>query len=98
MENSTGTLKKSSVDKKKSLVWLCSSGLKGEMENLIIATQHRALNTHFHQRNMMNHTVDSICRMCYNAEEHMRHTVGGCTTLAPPEYANRHSNVAGFNP
>jgi hypothetical protein len=35
-------LEKSSVDlKKKSLVLLCSSGLKGEMENLIIAAQYQ---------------------------------------------------------
>jgi hypothetical protein len=37
----------------------------------------------------MKQTVDSICRMCYNAEEHIRHIVSGRTTIATPEYANR---------
>jgi hypothetical protein len=60
------------------MVWLCSSGLKGEMESSIIAAQYRALDTHYHQRNMM------------------RQPVAGCTTLAPPEYANRHRKVAGY--
>jgi hypothetical protein len=34
--------------------------------------------------------------MCYNAEEHIKHIVAGRTTIAPPEYANRQSKVAGF--
>ncbi len=37
------------VDKKASLAWLRSSGLKGEMESLIIAAHDQALNTS-HQR------------------------------------------------
>ena len=45
--------KRPSVDKEKSLAWLCSSGLKGEMDSLIIAVQDQALNTHYHQRNIM---------------------------------------------
>ena len=33
-----------SVYKEKSLAWLCSSGLKGEMGGLIITAQDQALN------------------------------------------------------
>jgi hypothetical protein len=41
MENSTRTLKDHQKIKGKSLAWLCPcrSGLKGEMENLIIAAK-----------------------------------------------------------
>jgi hypothetical protein len=31
------------VDKEKSLVWLCSSDIKGETENLITAAQDQAI-------------------------------------------------------
>jgi len=57
-------LERPSADKEKSLAWLCSSGLMGEMESLIIAAQDRVPNTHYHQRNSMKKPVDSQCRMC----------------------------------
>ena len=44
----------------------------------------------------MKQPPDSQCRMFYNAEEHIKHIVQGCTTLAPFEYPNRHSKVAGY--
>jgi len=31
----------------------------------------------------------------YKAEEYIKHTVVGCTKLAPSEYNNRHKRVAG---
>jgi len=34
--------------------------------------------------------------MCYKAEEHIKHIVMGCTTLAPSEYNNRHKSVSGY--
>jgi hypothetical protein len=91
-------LENPSVDKDKPLAWLCSSGLKGEMESSTTAAQYPALNTCYHQRNMKKQSVGSKRRVCYNGEEHIKHTVAGCTTLAPPEYANRHSKVAGYIP
>jgi len=40
--------------------------------------------------------MDDKFRMCYKVEEHMKHIVAGCTTLAPSEYTNRHSKVASY--
>ena len=51
-----------SVGKEKSTVWLCHSGLKGEIENLIIAAQDKALKTRYCQRNIMKQlTVNAGC-------------------------------------
>jgi hypothetical protein len=52
-------LKGPSVYKEKSLVWLCSSGLKGEMERLIIAAQDQALNLRYNLGNIMMQPIDS---------------------------------------
>jgi hypothetical protein len=65
------------------------------MESLIIAAQDQALNMHYHQRNIMKQLNNSKCKMWYKAEEHIKHIVAGCTTLAPSEYTNRHNRVAG---
>ena len=40
--------------------------------------------------------MDDKFRMCYKVEEHMKHIVAGCTTLAPSEYTSRHNEVAGY--
>jgi hypothetical protein len=68
-------LERPSVDKEKSPAWLWSSGLKGEMESLITAAQHQALNMCYPQRIIMKQPTDSYCRMCYKAEEHIKHIV-----------------------
>jgi hypothetical protein len=41
--------------------------------------------------------TDSNCRMRCRAEEHIKHIVVGCTTLALSEYINRHDKVPGYN-
>jgi len=67
------------------------------MESLTISAQDQALSTHcYHQRNLMKQPTDSKSRMCCKAEEHIKHIVVGCTTVAPSEYTNRHNNVAGY--
>jgi hypothetical protein len=60
-------LKRPSVDKEKSRAWLCGSGLKGEMESLIITAEDQVLNTHYGQRNIMKQPVDCKYRMCCKA-------------------------------
>jgi hypothetical protein len=89
-------LERTSVDKEKSMVWLCSSGLKGVTESLTIATQDQALNMCHNQRNIMKQPTDNKFRTFYKAEEHMKLIVLGRTTLAPSEYTNRHKKVAGY--
>ena len=66
------------------------------MESLIIVAKDQALNTCYHQSNIIKKPTDSKCRMYYKAEEHIKHTVAGCTTLVPSEYTNRHNKVAGY--
>jgi len=57
-----GDNERPSVGKEKCIMWLCCSGLKGEMENLIIAAQHKALKTRYRQRKIMKQpTVNAGC-------------------------------------
>jgi hypothetical protein len=46
---------------------------------------------------MMKQPNNSKSRMCYKAEEHIKHIVVGCTTLVPSEYTNTHNKVSGYN-
>ena len=89
-------LERPSVDKEKSLAWFCSSGLKRETDGLITTAQDQALNSHFHQKNVMKQPTDSKCKMCCKAEEHVTYVAAGCTTLALSKYTNRHNKVAGY--
>ena len=45
----------------------------------------------------MKQPTDSKCRMCYKAEQHIKHIVAGSTELAPSDYTNRHNKVAGYS-
>ena len=65
-----------SVDKDKSLVWLCSLGLTEEVESLMTAAQDQALNTRYHQRNIMRQPIERKCRIGCKA----KHSLLGTTT------------------
>jgi hypothetical protein len=56
-------LARPSVDKGKSLVWICSSGLMGGTESLMLAAQGQTTSTNYHQWNIMKRAVGSKCRM-----------------------------------
>ena len=77
-------LERPSVYQEKSMPWLCSSGLKGEMESLIIEAQDQLLTMRYHQRNIMKQPADSKCKICCT---NTKHIVTGYT-LAPPKYAD----------
>ena len=75
-----------SVDKKKSLAWLGSSGLKAETEGLIIQVQNQtqcASSSEKHQE-----AIDSKCETAIrqNNPQPITHSVAGYTILAPSEY------------
>ena len=84
------------VDKQASMQWLRSSGLKEEIESLIIAAQDQALNNRYHQKNIIKQKVDSKCKLCSKAEETISHIATGCTKLASSEYTHRHNRVASY--
>ena len=44
----------------------------------------------------MKHPVDSKCRICYKAGQHIKHIVAGCTIVEQYEDTNGHSKVVGF--
>lgn len=90
------SLNKPAIDKEGSMGWLRSSGLKGETESLIIAAQDQALATRYYQKNVLKKPVDSKCRICHKAEEHVSHVIAGCSALAPSEYTQRHNKVAAY--
>lgn len=89
-------LERQCVDEKASMLWLHSSGLKRETKSMIFAAQDKALNTKYHQKNILKQTEDSIFRVCNQAEEHISHMVEGCITFAQIEYTNRHNKVASY--
>jgi hypothetical protein len=66
------------------------------MESLIMEAKDQTLNMCYHYRNIMKKSTDSKCRKCYKAEEHIKHTVVGCTTLAPSEHTNKYNKVGGY--
>jgi hypothetical protein len=71
-------LQRPSVDKEKSLAWLHGTGLRGETESLIIATQDQAFGTHYNQWNSIKQPADSSqlpikFEFCYNNEHDSSH-------------------------
>jgi hypothetical protein len=45
----------------------------------------------------MQQLIDSQCRLCCKAEEHIKRFVARCTTLVPFKETNKHNKVNGYN-
>ena len=74
--------------------WLRNGFLKKETEGLILAAQEQALRT-----NSIKHSIDktsetSLCRLCRDCSETVRHIVSEYKKLAQREYRKRHDKVA----
>ena len=76
--------------------WLTKSNLKPATEALITAAQDQALNTKWHNTNILGRSQDSLCRRCHKHQETVQHIIAGCPELAQTAYLNRHNQVASF--
>ena len=72
------------VDTVNTNKWL-SSNLKGETEELLVATQDQALNTRNYQNVICDQKVESKCRMCSQHEETVEDIISGCEVQAKTE-------------
>ena len=86
-------LESEQIDKKKSIAWLRSAGLKETTESLIIAVQHQTLATNYYKNKILKKSVDPNCRLCRTHSETISHIVSGCPMLAKHEYLERHNRV-----
>ena len=87
---------KADVDQKKSHQWLCSSGLKAEIEGLILAAQDQCLLNKNYQAKVIKNGADPRCHICTQYGKTIDHLISGYPTLAPNEYLNRHTRVAQY--
>ena len=87
-------LGKDHVDVELSFEWMKDTGLKGETEGLIIATQDQVLNTRYYSKHIIKQGTTDRCRMCHTQPETVEHIISGCQTLAADQYLNRHNQVA----
>ena len=60
-------LEKAEISKEMTF-WLNRSGLKGEIESLIIAAQDQVLKTRYYKKHTLKQDVSSICRLCHRSE------------------------------
>ena len=77
-----------------SFKWMKCTGLKGETEGLITATQDQALNTRYYSKHIITNGSTDRCRMCHTQAETVEHAISGCQILAGGKYLNRHNQVA----
>ena len=58
------------------------TGLKGDTEGLITATQDQALNTRYYSKHNIKKGTTDICRLYHTQPETVEHIISGYKTLA----------------
>lgn len=84
------------LDKRASISWLNSAGLKGPTEGFIIAAQDQAISTNYIKNKIWGENIDPKCRLCKQFDETVEHILSGCPMLAKKEYLDRHNKVARY--
>ena len=77
-----------------SFQWMRYTGLKGETEGLITATQDQALNTRYYSKHIIKKESTDRWRMFDTQAETVEHVTFEYKTLAADKYLNRHNQVA----
>ena len=79
-----------------SNLWLQNSNLKPPTEALITAAQDQALNTKWHNTNILKTSKDAKCRKCGRFDETVAHIISGCPEMAQGVYLHRHNAVTSY--
>ena len=69
-------------DTNNSWSWLRNTGIKGETEGLLTAAQDQCLNTRNYRNKILGQNIDSVCRVCNQADETVSHIISECPSLA----------------
>ena len=59
-----------------------------------MAAQEQAIRTNYIKQNIDKTRDSSMCRVCGNKGEIIRHIISECSNLAQKEYKRRHDNIA----
>ena len=82
-------LDKDHIDMQLSFEWMTHTGLKGETEGLITASQDQALNTSYYSKHIIKQGSTDKYRMCNSQPETVEHIISGCQSLAADQYLNK---------
>ena len=76
--------------------WSClrNRGIKGKREGHLTAAQDQCLNTRNYRNKTLGQNIESVCRVCNQADETVSHIISKCPSLAKRIYLHRHNQVA----
>lgn len=83
------------IDTKASTAYLQHGNLFVETEGFLGAIQDQVVPTRIYRKTILKERLDNTkCRMCGEQQEYLDHIIGGCSTMAPKAYLERHNRVA----